>query len=245
MSLISRTKRKTILTVFFLLLILSPFSFSQEAVSTSAEVKSWFESKSAKAYMPYKDEILDLFLSAENKDLPGEILQDKLHHGAAKHVPPKILLEALRKTFRRMESAREILFPWKEELDNKPEKRERGIKNLVIYLSSGLQKNHLLSFSKTTKKADRELKDLYSISELSLELMHLTNLSEGKIANFSQEVLTSSLSRESWTVISSLFLKAKAWNISSEDTLELFNNILENGGGVLQMDREIQRRRKR
>ena len=245
MPFIPATKQRTILTVFFLLCISISFSIAQETRSTLAEVTRWFGSESARPYIPYKEEILDLFRKAEKKGLPAHSVQDKLQHGAAKQVSPEILLEALRKTYRRMESATEILLPWETELKTKPKERDRGIKNLVIYLSSGLMEDHLLALSKTTKKTDRKLEDLYSISELSLQLMQITDLSQKNILAFSQEVLNSSLSREAWNAIPSLLLKAKAWNISSKDTVELFANILKNGGGILQMDREIQRRRKR
>ncbi len=226
--------------VFFLLPLFS--LFPQESFSRD-HLDRWFDKPEAQSYRRIRSQIYDLFETALEDELPASILFDKLLQGAARNADPEMLLSALQAALQRTRKADNIIGQWTGKTED-PDLLLTARKNLVLYLQAGLDAEGLKKLSDTTLGEGRDLSDLFTAAEIIIQLRDIIGLEAEKSFQFAFLLLQSGLAEESWTVLPSVFLRAATWRIPPGETYAVISEALRSGGGLLQIERELGRRKR-
>jgi len=204
----------------------------------------FFKELNNQEYKSLYYQIRSIFSELEKKGLPGNSLLDKLNEGMAKGIPPPQLLKAIILEAQRINKAGQLLeknqFPILNKKDN-----EELYKSISLFLLGGLSEEFLSVLLFLVKSKEESVRIFSSLCSTILNIKSITNLKEEALLTLAKILLQSELNSNSYSMLSSLFIKAKLRRMSDQEMLTLVLNILSGGGGILQIEEELSRRTRR
>ena len=198
------------------------------------------QSEYGKVYNP----LLSVFLELEQQGLPTEILVDKLKEGLSKKVSPARLLTGIKNEALRIKQTSVLINKVQFVFKDESEKKEL-YRNMSLFLLGGLSQDMLESMLQGVRSKEQAVQVFQSLGTTILKLKTITGLSSSEFLSLSQVLLNSALKFPSYPMITSLFVQAKYRRMSDQEILSLVVNILNRGGGILQIEEELSRRTKR
>ncbi len=231
-----------VLIVFF---ALGAWSASAEAQESGVErLDRWFaEASRSDQYSSIKSDLSNLFAKADDAELPVDPLLRLLQEGAAKRVTPALLLDAVTAELRRLELGKTLLsraemYPEEAAEDDEESARLKHLRRISVALQAGIAEQtlrKLVSSASSLKKAGEAISsitDLAVSSEAENETLRRLGLA----------LVRSNLEPEGYASVISIYLKGRLYNLSIEETTRIIVNVLESGGGIIQIDQELSRR---
>lgn len=226
--------------VFIILLISPVLSLSAESINIEEELDLWFsETPRAEAYLEIRPGLLSLLREAGEAGIPPGLLIAKMKEGAAKHISPVRLEAALRQELSRLRIALRVI----ETAGYGP--TEQPLKILGILLREGVSEDFLRRVLIDAQAAGRPLADGTAACSALFQVKKITGLPEDDLLRLGQALYQSSLKASGYDAVASVFLKARINRLSDRDMLEIVLTIFEGGGGLVQLEREINRRTRR
>lgn len=226
----------------FLYFINPPLAETQDNRYTE-QLEQWFDTSSAAGrYTDTKDELIELFTRVETTEVPGELLLERLKEGAAKRVPPQRLLSVLRQDFERLERVDRVIEAAGYTHARGSTSYKQNLKLLSIVLRGGVSESVVENVLQEAHTHEKSLEVALAACDALFQVTQIGDLTDNELIQLGTTLLTSSLPSSSYSSIASLFLKGRVNRLDDSDILEIVIRVLENNGGLIQLEREIQRR---
>lgn len=208
----------------------------------SADLKAWYrEDRKAAKYEEIRSLLESIFAAAEQSDIPAVLLTEKLKQGSAKNVSPGRLADAMNSELARLIIAEGMVSDYCESAVS-TEERVSLIRGISIFLSGSLSKNELEFYlSMCCEKGSGSSKFL-SLGGAMLGIQTVEWLSPDQRLSLAESLLGSSVPPSGYNAVSSIFLKGKLNRLSPAEVLEIVTSSLSRGGGIIQMEDELNRR---
>ena len=207
------------------------------------ELLHWFDdAPEAGRYREIKPDLQAVFREADDADIPGGLLLGKVKEGAAKRVPPSRLLHAIRLEKERFQTGLEIIKNAGYSPAEKGEELGRHLKLLGIILREGTAETFLEELLRGARTNGLALAQGISACSAVFQVQKITSLPEEDLLRLGKALFESSLPPSGYDSLPSFFLKGQVNRISERDILEIALRVFENGGGLIQLERELSRR---
>lgn len=229
--------------IFFLTLSLTGLVplFSLDGALTK-NLDAVFSSRGRGNYLPLRDQVNSLFQNLEDEKIPAAILFEKVKEGMAKKIPPLRLIEALKRETEIIIRARNLLTEsgylstqWNDDVVSL-------LKGTVIVLRTGfpedLAGNILNDAGRTGKPPSSAmflLNSLFQIREMSI-------LESREIEELGTTLSESVIPPSSYETIGAVFLKNRMKGMTDSELMLIIENIIRNGGGIIQIEQELNKR---
>jgi len=221
------------LALVFALLV--PLTLSAEGYPPSL----WLDSPAAASYQGERQALAQLFQEAQERGLPGEILLEKLKEGAVKRAAPPLLVTALRAEMEREVLVLEALNRSRLAATGDPVKLLRAGSLLLQGGLAGQTLNEVLDYAAVLgKTAGRALEACAAAVRITV----ISGIEKPQLKPLSECLIRSSLKDESFSSLVSAALRAKNRGIVKDAFYRLTVGVLDSGGGIPAMDREIETR---
>lgn len=219
-----------------------PLLFCQEP-GFEEEVNTWFASApEASAYADIHSDIMLLLLDAGESGIPVRLLLAKVKEGAAKGVPSRRLFVALENERDRLRSAIDIIDSAGYPLLRRDTDLEQPVKMLGIILREGCSAAVLREILSGGFAEGRTLSEGTAACGAVFHVKKVADLSDQELVSLGIALYGSSLPPTGYDTVSSIFLKARVHRLSDKDTLDLVLGVLKSGGGLIQLERALDRR---
>jgi hypothetical protein len=233
--------------VCWLCLLFGCISYSSfgDNKDTKNELSSWLQKNpQGKAYQNAEENLNRVIESTEKEGLPTEILMTRMREGAAKKIPEDLLVNALNEELDRLVLAKTILQNEEIQFSSKGAYQDalREISLLLLNGFSGEFVSGLLTFSVSQ---DKGIEGVLAAGCSLLLISGTGHLSEEQLYNLGKALLSSRFSPAGYPSVASLFIKASVNQVEPVELLAPVIRILEQGGGLIQLERELRRRMKR
>ena len=235
----SRTSGTIKNKVFFFSLLLLILSIT--AVNGEDSFDEWFD-KDARLqnYLEIKDKMKEIFKNASENNIPTILLYEKAEEGLAKKVDRSKLIDALRLEADRLKVAHKIILEAGESVrDNEKKSLYKGIS---IFLIGGLNESQILFFFEETGSRKKPISYFLALGNALIASLSIVRLNDSDILTLGASIINANLAESAITSISSFFIKGQLKRIDTGDLLFIIIDILDNGGGILQIERELDRR---
>lgn len=227
------------------LLLLGLFTMVWTLYAADQTLDQWFAEPTHAAYFDIHSELISIFAIAHEHDIPAALLILKLNEGASKKVQTLKMLEAVKAESERLISAKKILTAAiaAKKLAFTPEQSEILLRGMSVFLSGGLtpeQINHFL-----LRTGESGIDKFLSLGNTLIGIISINELTGESLLKLGDALLESSLNISSYSAVASLFLKGKLQRMNGGDLALMIIGILENDGGLIQMEAELNRRSRR
>jgi len=231
------------LAVILILLVFKLPLFAEP--STITELRSWFmENINGSRYQAYQARIEAVFLAAQESGLPLWILFDKLSEGVSKKVKGEVLATALEREYNQLLTIHTLFTKMKMEITDRV-LYEEGLKTLSLFLSGGLDSDLLQALLTHSLALKQEPRTLLLLCEAVFKIKQASLLNNGQLLRLADALMGSSLPPAGYLSIASLFIKGKIKHIQEETLFVLITETLAGGGGLIQLNDELNRRIKK
>lgn len=201
----------------------------------------WYrESGNARRYTDERSELAAVLEQARQDGVPPELIMLVLREGAAKRVPASRLIAALEAEEERLATARRIL----ERVDLLPIRTEdirNALRELSVYQSAGVTPDVLSSILESADDLDRGLAAVAAVSQF----LGIQPLSDNTTATLGISILGSELTPATYASLSSAYLRGTLDGLPPQTVARIIVDVLEAGGGLIQIDRELRARGRR
>lgn len=206
----------------------------------------WFETSSnAEGYREIQPELISLFRDADDIGIPADLLLGKVKEGAAKGIPSSRLLPAVRNEKERLVQGLEIIENAGYFSAGSREELSRHLKLLGIILREGMSEAVLTDVLREARRLDMDLSEGMSACSAVFQIRKVTSLAGDDLIRLGKALFESSLPPSKYASVSSIFLKGQVKRISERDILEIALRVFNDGGGLIQLEREMSRRGRR
>jgi hypothetical protein len=240
------TKQSILLSLIFLFFYAAGEPVFCDNNSGEHRILQWFETSShAEGYREIQPELVSLFRDADDIGIPADLLLGKVKEGAAKGIPSSRLLPAVRNEKERLVQGLEII----ENAGYSPaahrEELSRHLKLLGIILREGMSEAVLTDVLSEGRERGLDLREGMSACSAVFQIRKVTSLAGEDLILLGKALFESSLPPSKYASVSSIFLKAQVNRISERDILEIALRVFNDGGGLVQLEREFGRRGRR
>lgn len=210
------------------------------------EMRAWFErSPEAAAYAAIRDRVEELSLRARKAGLPERLLAGRLVEGAAKRADPERLLLALSEEADRLIALKSSLGE-RGLLPSDPGEAEGILAEGSVLLRAGLGLPLLLSAVDASPR-DRggpgaAVARAFAALGAVLSVHARFALGEAAASALAASLAGSSLPESRFGSLVSLFARGRASGLSADRIAELCAEVLDSGGSLDRIEREIERR---
>lgn len=248
MALASTARRTTACTVAVTILLLlwaGPLFAEQTG---EAALSQWFtQSRHRSAYLSVEPELAQIFRTADSLSLPHSILINRLNLGSARRLPPGILIRGMREELSRLRTAAQIL----TEVGGSPaglrllssSTRPELFNAVSIYLSGGLSEKLLVQLMGEGARNDRTADETFRACAVLLAVEGVGHFSESELEGLGSSLLASSIAPSGYAAVGSFVIRSVATGRGGSSILAKVEQILNQGGGLPQMELELGRRR--
>ncbi len=234
-------KSIVVIHIFFFLL----FAASAEEDLTAAQVLNWFATdQRAVRYRQYEKEIEEILERAQEHRVTLELLFEKLKEGATKGVTWEKLSKALSSQYESVTKAEEIVAN-AEGVHGKGKSKEHDslVKHTSLFLDGGLDPALVVApLLAASLSAHGDTGRFTAACEMLIEIGSFGVENRKTLYALGDALVRSRLSEASYASISSLFVKARARGMDSDEIAALFSGIVKRGGGIVQIEQELERR---
>jgi hypothetical protein len=202
---------------------------------------AWFRSDpQAAAYAVVEPDISAVFTDADQAGIPTALLMDKLKEGASKTVAPDRLLLALRAEASRLTAGQAAVTRAKIRLAGTDE-RANVLKAISLLLVSGVQDATVDSLL-AASSGKRNPSDLVDALNVLVQIRLSTGLTDGAVQVLGTALLKSGLPRGAFPALPGVLFNAAARGMEDETAAAVLADVLNAGGGILQMENALQKK---
>ncbi len=176
------------------------------------------------------------------RGVPPEILEERLREGIAKRVPPDRLKGFLQSEEVRLGRIADALRSSGLILDD-PQARREQFKALSMVTTGILSPDTVEAYTAVLTPGQASADSLTSWAAVCISLYNLSSLTDGDMRALGEAVLKSKLKKDGYAIIPGLFLKARRNGLSDLQTLKIILRVIKAGGGELQIEDELRRRK--
>ncbi|MBN1699299.1 MAG: hypothetical protein JW881_17395 [Spirochaetales bacterium] len=256
------------LYVIVIIIVSCPFFLCAQTDKLKTELETWYKSHpQAGKYTGIKEQLLSLFQEAEQRSIPGVLLMEKLQEGSSKGVLPDRLLEALKDEMERlsdiiamiavidirnMEATGKRYFEIPaensgfEDISGFENKDIRSmpdiIKQISLFQRSGIPLGNIGSILDYARTIQKNRNIAFQALSALIKIPGVSTLSTESLVALGESLLRSKLSPSSYSTLSSIFLKGRIYQMSYTTISGIVIEVLDNGGGLIQIEQEITRR---
>jgi hypothetical protein len=229
-------RRRSLFPMLMLLLAL--------AAAAEDSLSDWYASSSSAArYESVRGELSAVLAEAKRRKVPEELMIGRLAEGAEKRVPSQRLLAALRIDLENYALVLDMIvrsMPDSLEPRVRLELLERGGVALRSGMDAGIMDEVLAAAPEGRAGKRRAIDALIAVAAAD---SRVPLGREGKRA-LALSLVSSTEKDARFSLLSSLFIRGKAAKISARDLVASAVSIFDSGGGFLQLENEITRRKK-
>jgi hypothetical protein len=239
--------RKSVVTagigIFLMSLIALPGIADQG--KAEKELSNWIrKNPQGQQYERAEQQLGRIMGDAENEDIPPEILMNKVKEGASKKVAQETLVTALEHELERLRTARRILQSTGMEITSE-KAYQNALKEMSLILLNGLSEEMVEAL---IREAQREGMGIEAALQAGKSLMIIASLEEipdEKLMQLGSALLASDFPPKGYGSVASIFLKANVNKVRSGELIDQIIRIIKDGGGLIQLEREIGGRTRR
>ena len=118
-------------------------------------------------------------------------------------------------------------------------------RGISILLAGGLSEKTIQTLIRTNNQIDNRTDSFIAAGHALLGVQAVAPLSRENIQRLGEALVESELPFQMYSAITSLFLKGMVQRLQSETILEIIIDILNHHGGIVQIERELNRRSSR
>ncbi|NBC28486.1 MAG: hypothetical protein GVY29_00665 [Spirochaetes bacterium] len=231
------------LAIVVLLLMSWPLLGQDADVSASDPVARFFaDNPRSQSYEEARSELVRVFDAARARNLPLTSLSTLLHEAAAKRVPADRLTAALEGEVERLETARSILrTAGLRETAPGGKTRESTLRQMSVHMQVGVGETVM-------RQVAEDAQTLEQFTEAAAALASVASAShvlDESLTELGRALIGSSLDPSGYGAVSSAYIKGRVLGLAPREVTELVVRVLGAGGGIIQIDRELNARRRR
>lgn len=240
-----RPAASVIAATIFLLVSSTSLVAQQSGVSALSD---WFgQSRERSAYRVIEPELAQIFRTAESLSLPSSLLINHLNLGAARRLPPAVLVRGMKEELARLRTAAEIV----SDVAASPSggrfvatsSRPELLNAVSIYSSGGLSRSLLLDLMTKGAASGRTADETFHACAVLLAVGRVRHFSDEELLALGASLLTSSVAPSGYAAVGSFIVRSIATGRGGDTVLIKVEQILNRGGGLPQMELELGRRR--
>lgn len=163
-----------------------------------------------------------------------------LREGAAKRVPGSRLVSALREELQRLTFAEDALSETNL-LPRNSEQLRDTLRQVSVYQAAGVDRATISSTLKRTEDLERALAALSAVAGV----LSIQSVDQQQSTRLAVALLDSELTPATFASIPSTFLRGTAIGLPATTVVMIIIDVLERGGGLIQIDRELKVRSRR
>jgi len=202
---------------------------------------SWFRSDpQGPAYAVVEPDVSAVFTAAEESGVPPSLLMDKLEEGASKSVAPDKLVMALRAEADRLAAGQAAITRSRVRLAA-PDDRSKVLKAISLLFVAGVQDNTVQSLL-ASSSGKRNPSDLVDALNVLVQIRLSTGLTDEGMQILGTALLRSGLARASFQALPGVLFNAAARGMPDETAAAVLADVLNAGGGILQMEDALQKK---
>jgi hypothetical protein len=236
---ITHCRTVTALSIAFACILLG--LVSPRANADSHLLDEWFrESEHASRYEDQRDDFRRLLEQARTDGVPPELMMLVLREGAAKRVSPSRLVAAMEEEGERLATSRTLL----EEADLLPIRNadiRDALRELSVYQVAGVEPDSIRAILDATESLEVGLQAVSAVAQI----VAIQPLSEPTTAELGRSILTSDLTPATFGSVSSAYLRGTLAGLPPQSVARIIIDVLDAGGGLIQIDRELRARGRR
>ena len=212
------------------------------------QLRDWFsESVKSGRYESIEDDLRSLFRRADNSGAPPGVLMEKLREGAAKGIPPGRLMPALRNELKSLITAGEDYR--KLRISNKRAETVPDIQNaykiIAIMLREEIEKETIRELLQEAGQLDLPLSAGTAACSAVFQASSVTGLRDGDLLRLGISLYNSTLGPSNYGAVASIFVKGRVNRLSEEEILDIIEDVFARGGGLIRLERELNKRTRR
>ena len=230
--------------VIVVLLLMSWPLFGQDAgASASDPVARFFaENPRSQSYEEARSELARVFEAARARNLPLTSLSTLLYEAAAKRVPADRLTAALQRELERLDTVRGIL--WATglgETASEGKTRERALRQLSVHMQAGVGETVMREVAEDAQTLDQFIEAAAALASVA----SASPVSDESLIRLGRALIDSRLDPSGYGSVSSAYIKGRVRGFAPREVTDLVVRVLDAGGGIIQIDRELNARRRR
>jgi hypothetical protein len=224
-----------------LILSLTFFAAVRTAALSSdpvAELSQWLRTDSrTERYLPVESSIIEIAHDAQTLGLPLGPIVDKVKEGANKGVDPAKLVAAVGTLVETMKNARETV---EKHVKPAPEKL---IRETTLFIEGGLDPAIVIAPLIGLSIDEKNDTEPFRAACAVLLEVHALRIDDQKIlGSLGKSIVASRLPVSAYESVFTLFIKARAGRMGDADIITMITKILDDGGGIIQIEQELRRR---
>lgn len=224
---------------FFLLFFCFFYSLSLWAEYSP---RIWLNSSAGAAYHSVDPELEQLFSKAEAKDIPGDIIVDKIKEGAAKVASGLQMVQALNAEVERLTTAVNLL---SKEGRNLSGERSLALRAISLLLQGGMHVDTIDAVLEYASLLQKPSSRAIAALSASFRVIAIAQAPADLLRPLSESLVRSTLQDPQFVQLSSLAVRAKSKQLKGEQLIKMMIGSLDSGGGLTALDRDLQRRSQR
>ena len=240
-----RTTACTVAATALLLLCVRPLFAQQTGVEA---LSKWYgQSRGRNVYLSAEPELAQIFQSADSLSLPYSILINRLNLGSARRLAPDELVRGMREELSRLKAAAQILTDVGSTSSGRrilsSSTRPELLNAVSIYLSGGLSRDLLVRLIGEGARSGRTADEAFRACAVLLAVDRVGHFPDAQLLTFGAALLGSSIAPSGYSAVGSFVVRSIATGRGGTLVLAKVEQILNQGGGLPQMELELGRRR--
>lgn len=229
--------------VFFLLLTGNLFG---EDLNGEEFLQDWFsDSGESGRYTTIEDDLYPIFRLADNSGVPPALLMEKLREGAAKGIPGGRLLSALRSELERLISAGDILDGSGYFADVGSSETQNAYKIIAIMLREDIPEEKIRQLLEKGRERNLPLTAATAACSAVFQVSSVTDLRENELLRLGTSLYDSDLGPSNYDAVVSIFVRGRVNRLEDEEILDIIEDVFTRGGGLIRLERELNKRTRR
>jgi hypothetical protein len=209
------------------------------------ELSSWIrKNPQGQQYEKAEPQLGRIMGDAEEEEIPPEILMNKVKEGASKKVGQEALITALEQELARLRIAQRILQSTGAEIPSE-KAYHSALQDMSLVLLNGLSKEILEALIREAQKEELGIDAAIQAGKSLMIIASLEEIPNEKLMQLGSALLASDFPPKGYGSVASLFIKANVNKVRSGELIDQVIRILNEGGGLIQLEREIGSRTRR
>jgi hypothetical protein len=209
------------------------------------EVDTFFaEHPRSEMYASIRAELHRLFAAVRDEGVPPAPLMSVLREAAAKRVPAERLLQALAAESERLRLAVDVLAEY-QLLPAQDTARGDALRRISVYLQGELSVAGMQGIARSAAELETGLAATLEAMEAVSSVTATAGLAPDRQRRLGEALLMSELDPDGYGAVRSAYVKGRLAGLTAQTITEIVVRVLEAGGGIIQIDRELTERGRR
>jgi len=209
-------------------------------------LRDWFsKSGNSDRYELIEDELNQLFRRADDSGVPPELLLEKLREGSAKGISAGRVLPALRNELERLITAGEIIGSSGYPPGGNAAELQNAYKIIAIMLREEIEKETIRELLTEAVKLDLPLSAAVAACSAVFQTFSVTDLGDNELLRLGISLYNSGLGPSNYGAVASIFIKGRVNRLEDGEILKIIEDVFGRGGGLIRLERELNKRTRR